>query len=112
LEIIPALLIRLSPAPLKGAGEKLPWQQRRKYQDRIGHAFGRQFRQLAEHQREYQHGQQWTTQRPHDADDGLLVAHQDIAPRQEEEQFAVAPQVAPVMALCSACLDDKYGLVG
>ena len=93
----------------EGIGEELPGQQGGEHQDRIGGTPGGQFGQLAEYQREHQHGQQGPAQRPQDADDGLFVAHQDVAPGEEQEQLAIAPQVAPVVALGAAGFDDQGG---
>ena len=42
-----------------------------------------------------------------DANDRLFVAHQDVAPGQEEKQFAIAPQVGPVGAFGFPGFDDK-----
>ena len=46
-------------------------------------------------------------QRPGDADHRLLVAHRHVAPGQDLEQLAIAPEVAPVIALLAAGLDDQ-----
>src|SRR3546814_13449277 len=52
------------------------------------------------------HDQQRLQQCPGQSDEGLLVADRDIPPRQDKEQLAVAPEVAPVLLLCAARFDD------
>jgi hypothetical protein len=46
-------------------------------------------------------------QDPGQADESLFVAHGDIAPGEDGEEFAVAPAVAPVVTLGKAGLDDE-----
>ncbi len=78
----------------QGVGEQPPGQQRRQGEDRVGHAAGRQLQEVAEDQAEQPHGEQGLQDRPGGPQGGLLVAHLDIAPGEEVEQLAVAPQVA------------------
>ena len=81
---------------------------------RIGYGmpFGRQFGDPAEDDRENHHGEERSEQRPDDADGGLLVADEDVAPGEEVEELAVAPQVAPVVLLRPAGFDDERMCVG
>jgi hypothetical protein len=44
---------------------------------------------------------------PSDTDDGLLVAHGDISPGQNQKELSVAPEVGPVVLLRAAGFDDK-----
>src|SRR3546814_7027481 len=60
----------------------------------------------AEDHGEADHDQQRLQQCPGQSDEGLLVADRDIPPRQDKEQLAVAPEVAPVLLLCAARFDD------
>ena len=46
------------------------------------------------------HGSAESIDRAHDR---LLVAHQHIAPREEAEQFTMAPQVRPVVGFRATC---------
>jgi hypothetical protein len=41
-----------------------------------------------------------------DADDSLLVAHQDVPPGQHVAELAMAPQAAPVMLLRATWIED------
>ena len=68
------------------------------------------FRELqpARDQREDRHHHEGTQHRPSDADGRLLVADEDVPPGEEIEQFTVAPEVAPVLALRSARFDDEF----
>ncbi len=59
-----------------------------------------------EDQREDRHRHKRTNHRPRDADDGLLVADQDVPPREDVEQFPEVPQVLPILLLGPAGLDD------
>ena len=60
-----------------------------------------------EDQREDHHGHKRTNHRPRDADDGLVVAHQDVPPREDVEQFPEVPQVLPILLLGPAGFDDQ-----
>ena len=53
------------------------------------------------------HRHKRTNQRPRDADDGLVVAHQDVAPSEDVEQLPEVPQVAPILLLGPSGLDDQ-----
>src|SRR5687768_2596520 len=44
--------------------------------------------------------------RPRGTDNRLLVADEDVAPREKVKEFAVPPEVAPVLTLRPACFDD------
>ena len=45
---------------------------------------------------------------PGNADDGLHVADKDVAPSEEAEQFAVTPQVAPVILPGASGFNDEF----
>src|SRR5690606_36640865 len=55
--------------------------------------------QPAEHECEYHHREKRPQDRPQDPDHSLLVANQNVAPRQKEKQFAESPEVHPIVAL-------------
>ena len=106
-----ALPTRLFEASLRIAGEQEPGQHAGEHQDGIGRgAVARQLGEPAEHDREDHHGQERPDHRPGDADDGLLVAHRDVAPGQDREQLAIGPEVAPIVALGAAGLEDEHAL--
>ena len=42
------------------------------------------------------------------ADQRLLIAHRQIAPREYPEQLAIPPQIGPIVALIAARLDSDY----
>ena len=46
---------------------------------------------------------------PDNADDGLLVSDEDVAPGEKVEQLAIAPEITPVVAFGAAGLDDEVG---
>ncbi len=76
----------------------MPGEHGGEHHDRIGGgALGGEFGQVAEDHGEDHHGQEGADDAPGDADDGLLVAHQDVAPGKKKEEPAIAPQVAPVL---------------
>ena len=83
-----------------GGGKKLPRQVRRHDEQGIRNGARRgQLGNLAEHDGEHNRREQRPDDGPRHADDGLLVADGDIAPREDDEQLAVAPEVAPVVFL-------------
>src|SRR5207245_2396637 len=61
---------------------------------------------LAEHDHHDGDGHERTDHRPGDADRRLLVPDGDVPPGEEVEQLAVPPEVAPVLPLGPAGLDD------
>ena len=70
-------------------------------------AFAGQFGHLAKDEGKDQHGEQGLQEGPGDADDRLLVADGDIAPGEHPEQFAIAPEVTPVVPLGAAGFEDE-----
>ena len=46
---------------------------------------------------------------PKESDDRLLVANEDVAPRQEIKKLAIAKQIAPIIALGVSRFDDELG---
>jgi hypothetical protein len=53
---------------------------------------------LVDHDREDDHGQERLQDRPGRAEERLLVAHLDVAPREEEQELAEAPEVGQAEA--------------
>ncbi len=93
----------------QAAREEGPGQHPREHHQRVrGVAVGGQLGDAAEDDGKDHHRQNRPDHRPGRADDRLLVAHRDIAPRQDVEQLAIAPQVAPVIALLEASLYDDH----
>ena len=89
--------------------EEGPRQHAGEHHQRIGGgAVGGQLGDAAEDDGEDHHGQKRPDHRPRRADHRLLVAHRQVAPRQDVEQLAIAPEIAPVIALLAAGLDDDY----
>ena len=65
--------------------EQGPRQQAGEDHQRVGRPrFARQLGDVAEHDREDHHGQERPDEGPGDADDGLLVAHRDVAPGEDQ----------------------------
>lgn len=58
------------------------------------------------------HGKKRADRRPQDADHGLLVVHRQVAPCKDREEFAIGPDVAPVMALGAPRLEDEDAIAG
>src|SRR5207249_9526022 len=56
----------------------------------------------------YHHSEEWSDQRPSRTDHRLLIAHRYIAPGEHVKQLAVSQQVARVIALLPAWLDDNF----
>ena len=93
----------------QNAGNEKPRQHPGENQDRIGHrAVARKLGELAENDREDRHGQSRPHNRPDDADHGLLVTHRDVAPREDGEEFAIGPDIAPVVAFRSARFENQH----
>ena len=104
-----ALPIRLLEASAERGGEETPRQHAGEHHQRIGRRAVRgQLGQLAEDDGEDHHRQERPDERPGGADDRLLVAHRDIAPRQDLEKLPISPQIAPVVAFGAAGLDDQF----
>src|SRR2546427_2368111 len=61
--------------------------------------------------REYDNRQYWTQHGPHHADGGLFVAHQNVAPAQEVNQFTIPPNLSPVRTLVAMRLDNDFEMV-
>ncbi len=45
------------------------------------------------------------------ADQGLLVAHRDVAPGEDQEEVAVAPEIAPVVLFGATRLENEGDLL-
>ena len=91
-------------------GEQRPGQQAREHHDRVGcAALRRQLGERAEHHGEDHHGHERPHEGPDDADHGLLVAHRDVAPGQDEEELPVAPEIEPVLVVGPARFEDQRG---
>ena len=93
----------------EGRGEKLPGQQSAQHEQRVGRVAGGHAGELAEDEGEHRQGDGGLDQRPDDAEHGLLVAHLDVAPGEEAQQFAETPEVAPVVPAGAAGLEDQFG---
>src|SRR5262249_31837527 len=80
---------------------------------RVGRrTFRGQFGQLPEEDREHHHGQERSDDGPGRTDHGLFVANGDIAPSENLKEFAVTPQVDPIMAFGTATFYDEHVLAG
>jgi hypothetical protein len=90
----------------QGGGKKLPRKHTAEHEQRIGHPAGRHLAEPAKHQGQYDHGEKRADEGPGHTDYRLLVADEKVAPRQEIEQFAVTPQIAPVVTLGAASFED------
>ena len=87
--------------------EERPRQHAGEHHQRVGRvAIRRQLGDSAEDDGEDNHGQERPDHRPGSADHRLLVAHRQIAPSEHIEQFAITPQIAPIVALLPSRLDD------
>jgi hypothetical protein len=73
-----------------------------------GGARRREFGNAAEDDGEYDGGEERPDDSPGDADDGLFVSDKDVAPGEEVEQLAVAPEVAPVVLLGAAGFYEEF----
>lgn len=90
-------------------GKERPGKHAGHDKQRIGNvAGGRELCELTEEHGKDDHRQQRTQQRPGDADRGLFVADREVTPSKEEEEFAVVPEVAPVLARRATGLDDEF----
>ena len=92
-------------------GKKSPRQDAGEHHERVGRvAVRRQFGDAAENDGEDQHREKGPNERPQHADDCLLIADGKVAPREHPEQFAIAPQVQPIVPLGSASFDNDHVL--
>ena len=58
----------------------------------------------------YHQGEERAHDGPSDANHRLFVAHGDIAPSENGEQFAIVPKVGPVVPLGAAGFEDENAL--
>ena len=104
-----ALPMRLLEASASAVAKKAPRQHAGKDHQRIGRvAVRRQLGQFAEDDREHHHRQERADERPGGANHRLLVAYRDVAPSQDLKQFAVMPQIAPIVPLGAAGFNDQF----
>ena len=101
-----ALPSRLADDSVTALDDELPRQHRGKHQHGLRHT-GSAHAHHAPERNEHEHGDRRTDHRPRDADRGLLVAHGQVAPREEVHQLAITPQVAPVIGRRQARFDDE-----
>ena len=69
---------------------------------------GLEFGDATEDDGEDDHSEEGTHDGPGNPHDGLLVADENVPPRQEIKQLAVAPEVAPVVFLCASGFDNQF----
>jgi len=82
----------------KRIGKKLPGKRGGAYHNGVGGAaFGRQPRDFPKNNSHDDYAHQGLDERPGRARSGLLVAHDHVAPREDQEQLAVIKQVTPVI---------------
>src|SRR5438067_2328774 len=75
-----------------GVGKERPRQQAAVAEDGVGYSVGWDPGEVPEDDGEDGHRQQGLKDRPRSPQHRLLVAHLDVAPGQEVEQLAIAPQ--------------------
>src|SRR3989454_12341576 len=80
----------------EGGCEKLPGQEPRENEKRIGQAIRRKLGELPEDRAEDDHRYQRLEENPADTEGRLLVAHSDLSPDQEEKQLPVLPELARI----------------
>ena len=88
-----------------GIRKELPRQHAAKNQKRVRHATRRHLSQSSEYNCKYQHREQRPDQRPAYSDNRLLVTDEEVPPREERKQFAITPEIAPVLAFYPAGFD-------
>ena len=76
----------------ESAGKINPGDESGEIKDGIGKASGRKLGEAAEEKSEDNHAEKRLENHPEDADGGLLVADFYVAPDEEVEEFAVAPE--------------------
>ena len=91
------------------SGEELPRQHRGEDHDRVGDAIRGELGDAAKDESENNHREQRTQHRPENADDGLFVAHEHVAPGEEVKELAVTKEIAPVIPLGVPGFDDQFG---
>src|SRR5471030_2014848 len=91
-----------------GGGEKQPRDEGNVDERRVRHPSRGNFDHLAEDERKYQRCKQGLEQGPAKSEGGLLVAHKDVAPDQDVEQFAEPPEILEVLAICVSGFDYGY----
>ena len=76
----------------EGCREERPWNEARVVEDRLRDPGGVSiFKTRSEHEGEDDHEHQRLDDCPCPSEQGLLVAHLDVAPREEEDEVPVAP---------------------
>lgn len=92
-----------------GVGEEGPGQQADVDHEAVGHVHsGGYFAPAVEYEGEDEHGEQGADDAPERAYFGLFIAHPDISPAEDIEQFAVAPYVAPVLFFLQSGFYDRF----
>jgi hypothetical protein len=82
----------------EGGGKKGPRQHAGEdHQGVRRRALSGEFGNPAEDDGKNDHRQEWTDQRPSDANDGLFVTDGDIAPSEDGEQLPIMPKIAPIV---------------
>ena len=77
---------------LEGSGEVSPRDEGSEIENGIGEAERGEFGEAPEEQSENEHGEERLEDNPGDANGRLLVADLDVAPNEEEEEFAILPK--------------------
>jgi len=89
-------------------GEEGPWHEAGEAEDRIGHAVPRNAGETPEEQAEDDHREERLDDCPTGAERRLLVANGDVAPRQEAQQLAIAPDLAQIQRCqAAAALESR-----
>jgi len=87
--------------------EEIPWQHAGHDQQSIRHrGIGVELGDTAEENREDNHREQRTHDRPYHANYRLFIANENVPPGKEKEQFAKPPQIRPVVLLRTSLLND------
>lgn len=94
----------------EGIGEELPGQHAGHDEERIGDGrVGVELGNAAEDDGENHHSEEGADDSPGDTDDGLFIADEDVAPGEEIEELAKAPEVSPVIFFGASGFEDDFG---
>ena len=91
-----------------GGGEKQPRDEGNVDKRCVRHPSRGNVDHLAEDERKYQRRKKGLEQGPDKSEGGLLVAHKDVEPDQDVEQFAEPPEILEIFAIGVSGFDDRY----
>lgn len=92
----------------EGRGEELPGEEAAEDDDGVGGTLAGELGEASEDDGEDEGGDHGAQRAPQNAEYGLLVAYGEVAPGEDEDEFAVLPKVAPILTESGAGFYDGF----